>query len=118
MATPPAPEHHLWLPDTNANLPTYTRPLVGSELFTYKFSKLAAGGYDVSMGVKFHSTLAKSDLQTRTRGAFERLRFHCPLIAASIDDKAAWVYIRRSKMTPIARLGSREHSSSKTEALI
>ncbi|KAF9234535.1 hypothetical protein BU15DRAFT_65596 [Melanogaster broomeanus] len=92
MATPPAPEHHLWLPDTNANLPTYTRPLVGSELFTYKFSKLAAGGYDVSMGVKFHSTLAKSDLQTRTRGAFERLRFHCPLIAASIDDKAAWVY--------------------------
>ncbi|KAF9237849.1 hypothetical protein BU15DRAFT_62871 [Melanogaster broomeanus] len=92
MATPPAPEHHLWLPDTNASLPAYTRPLVGSELFTYKFSKLAAGGYDVSIGVKFHSTLAKSDLQTRTRGAFERLRFHCPLIAASIDDKAAWVY--------------------------
>ncbi|KAF9234537.1 hypothetical protein BU15DRAFT_65598 [Melanogaster broomeanus] len=75
MAIPPTPEHHPWLPDTNASLSTYTR------------------GYDVSIGVKFHSTLAKSDLQTRTRGAFERLRFHCPLIAASIDDKAAWVYM-------------------------
>ncbi|KAF9234541.1 hypothetical protein BU15DRAFT_78901 [Melanogaster broomeanus] len=83
MAHPSAPEHHPWLSDTNASLPAYTRHLVDSELFAYRFSKLAAGGYDVSVGVKFHSSFPS---QTFTPVPEARSRDY----AASIDDKAVW----------------------------
>ncbi|KAF9222442.1 hypothetical protein BS17DRAFT_783714 [Gyrodon lividus] len=92
MATPSAPQRSPWLPDTTFSPPAYTRSLVGSELFTHRYSKLTAGGFDVCMGVKFHSLLSKAEIQVRARGALDKLRFHCPIIAASINDRAAWVY--------------------------
>ncbi|KAF9235281.1 hypothetical protein BU15DRAFT_65031 [Melanogaster broomeanus] len=85
MATPPAPEHHPWLSDTNASLPAYTR-----------FSKLAAGGYDVSAGVKFHSSFPSQTFtpvpEARSRDYGTSREFCFVPCTTSIDDKAAWVY--------------------------
>ncbi|KAF9239112.1 hypothetical protein BU15DRAFT_74809 [Melanogaster broomeanus] len=85
MATLPAPQCYPWLLSTNRNLPAYTRPLVGSELLMHRITTLNAGR-------QISFILSKPELHIRARGAFERLRFHCPMIAASIDNKASWVY--------------------------
>ncbi|KAF9222439.1 hypothetical protein BS17DRAFT_783709 [Gyrodon lividus] len=96
--TSPAPQPCQWVLDTNRSPSAYTRPLVGSEAFTDTYSYLTGGGAEVCHGVNFSSSLDKQELHQRARKAFERLRFHCPSIAASVEaipggkSTRSWVY--------------------------
>ncbi|OCH85711.1 hypothetical protein OBBRIDRAFT_287727 [Obba rivulosa] len=77
----------------------YTRPLLGSELLADQASILEDGFGEGCIGLTFTSTLSDAKIQARLRIAMAHLRYHCPLIAASLEQGIhdpqlrSWVYV-------------------------
>ncbi|KAI9568532.1 hypothetical protein HD554DRAFT_742418 [Boletus coccyginus] len=89
---PPLPTP--WVFDANRDPPVYTRPLVGSELVMQRLSDTFDGDGEVCIGINFTSSMGIEELKDRARGALDKLRFVCPIIACSVEDVVSprWVY--------------------------
>ncbi|EMD35345.1 hypothetical protein CERSUDRAFT_116144 [Gelatoporia subvermispora B] len=88
-------ERRQWGPPADDVL---TRPLLGSELLVDQLSVLYDGLAECCMGFSFTTTLSPAELFRRVSDAIGRLRFLCPVIAASIEEGIhdaqlrSWVY--------------------------
>ncbi|PIL29518.1 hypothetical protein GSI_08326 [Ganoderma sinense ZZ0214-1] len=76
----------------------YTRPLIGSELWYDQSMRLQDGLSQFAIGVQFTTTIHERDIEARVKAALVRLRFECPLVAATIErgthhpEFRSWVY--------------------------
>ncbi|KAH9934333.1 uncharacterized protein B0H18DRAFT_1092755 [Fomitopsis serialis] len=76
----------------------YTRPVLGSELATDRFSVAADGTGDPCHGFTFHSRLSLEEIEERLLNAVAHLRFASPLVAANLETGIhdhifrSWVY--------------------------
>ncbi|KAI1783494.1 hypothetical protein LXA43DRAFT_1102476 [Ganoderma leucocontextum] len=76
----------------------FTRPLLGSEKWLDNLMRLQDGSGQFAIGVQFTTTIHERDIETRLKEAAVRLRFECPLIAATIEpdihhpECSSWVY--------------------------
>ncbi|KAH7887283.1 hypothetical protein F5I97DRAFT_1859214 [Phlebopus sp. FC_14] len=102
MSAIPQPASQPWVVDPSRTPLTYTRPLVGSECFADRVSVMFDGSGDVCMGVNFSSPISKQELKQRARGALDKLRFACPIIAASIEGPEDGVSTRNWVYSPVA----------------
>ncbi|KAH7887284.1 hypothetical protein F5I97DRAFT_1859232 [Phlebopus sp. FC_14] len=102
MFTVPQPAPQPWVVDPSRTPLTYTRPLVGSECFMDRFSVIFDGATDDCIGVNFSSPISKQELKQRARGALDKLRFACPIIAASIEGPEDGVSTRNWVYSPVA----------------
>ncbi|KAG8221479.1 hypothetical protein J3R82DRAFT_1692 [Butyriboletus roseoflavus] len=99
--TLPAPIAQPWIFDPSRTPPVYTRPVVGSELLADRASSFGDGLGDVCIGVDFTSSLNKGEIQQRTRRALAKLRFFCPIIAATIEGPDDGIFTRRWVYAPM-----------------
>ncbi|KAI9568533.1 hypothetical protein HD554DRAFT_2098837 [Boletus coccyginus] len=92
FSLPPRPTS--WVFDANCDPPVYTRPLVGSELVMQRCWDTFDADGEVCIGINFTSSMGIEELKDRARGALDKLRFVCPIIACSVEDVVSprWVY--------------------------
>ncbi|KAI0052058.1 hypothetical protein FA95DRAFT_1511280 [Auriscalpium vulgare] len=88
-------------------VPTYSRPLLGSELLVDQFALFYDGLAEPAMGLTFTSPLPHDELEARTRKALARLRFVSPGIAATLEyvnnaKTRSFVYTPTSDVSKIA----------------
>ncbi|PIL29505.1 hypothetical protein GSI_08313 [Ganoderma sinense ZZ0214-1] len=76
----------------------YTRSLLASEIWTDQSARFNDGLSQFAIGVQLTTTIHERDIEARLKEAVIRLRFDCPLIAATIErglhhaDFGSWVY--------------------------
>ncbi|KAG1747111.1 uncharacterized protein EDB91DRAFT_68611 [Suillus paluster] len=89
--------------------PIYTRPLLGSELFDDRTSVLLDGMTDACVGFTFRSLYTADEVKQRARNAFGRLRFACPIIAASMVGDVSGPMPRSWVYAPVQSLSELTH---------
>ncbi|PIL25978.1 hypothetical protein GSI_11732 [Ganoderma sinense ZZ0214-1] len=80
---------------------TYTRPLLGSELFADQVMQLEEGFGECCMGITFATALPSGELRTRTEQALIRLRFDAPITAATLESGIHHSQLRSWLYSPI-----------------
>ncbi|KAI1783780.1 hypothetical protein LXA43DRAFT_1067335 [Ganoderma leucocontextum] len=92
----------------------YTRPLLGSEIWTDQGMRLSDGLSQFAIGIQFTTTIHERDIEARVREAVVRLRFECPLVAATIErglhhpEFGSWLY------APLANVEAARNWADKT----
>ncbi|KAI1783945.1 hypothetical protein LXA43DRAFT_1067184 [Ganoderma leucocontextum] len=93
---------------------TYTRPLLGSEIWTDQGMRLSDGLSQFAIGVQFTTTIHERDIEARVQEAVVRLRFECQLVAATIErglhhpEFGSWLY------APLANVEAARNWADKT----
>ncbi|KAM5545228.1 hypothetical protein V8D89_001339 [Ganoderma adspersum] len=88
----PGWERHPGNPDA------FTRPLMGTELWFDQSMRLKDGMGQLAIGVQFTTMMHERDVEARLKEAVVRLRFECPLVAATMEhglhhpEFGSWVY--------------------------
>jgi len=87
-----------WTTITRGTYTIYTRPVLGSELTSDRFSVSVDGSGDPCHGFTFRSQLSLEDLEARLLDAIAHLRYTSPLVGANLEAGIhdpifrSWVY--------------------------